>query len=139
MSEMALRTALVTLYDGDSAVRALTGRDEKNLLLDGTVSDTPYPLTIYSFISAPKLQGTNGRRRIRMPFTAWADGRGASTDPLAVVESLMDRAVALFTGPNLQAQGVDAGVSPIDNRRDAPNASEGIVGLTNDFLIDLTI
>jgi hypothetical protein len=136
---MAFRTALVTLFDGDSTVQTLTGRTSRNLLAEGTVSETPYPLVVYRVISGPKLAGTSGRRRIRMQVTAWADGREATTDPIQTVESLMDRADALFTGASLNGESIGAAVNPLGNRRDAPSTTQGIVGLSDDYIIDLDI
>lgn len=139
MSELALKTAMITLFDGDATVQGVTGRTSMNLFHSTTMTETGYPMATYSFISGPKMGGTNGRRRLRVQVDCWADGRDPTSDPIVIVETLMDRAVALFTGANFKAQGVDAAVSPADNRRDAFSGVDGIVGLSNDFLIDLTL
>ncbi len=137
MSELALRTALVTLIDGDAAIQTITGRSDRNLIAWGVELDpesTSYPVGTYRFVSGPRMGGTNGRRRIRCEIEWWSD----LADAYAELEPLMDRTLALITGVNLDAQGVDAAVIPADDRRDGV-VTNGLRSIQSDFLIELTI
>lgn len=136
MALKALREALVAIYNADATVQGVTGRTSRNLVARGAVTEGPYPIVTYFVVSGPKAAGTNGRRRVRIQVDAWADLREATSDPIADLESLIDRARALFTSPSLAAKGVDASVGPIGNRRDGLG-DEGIRCIAEDFIFEV--
>ena len=136
MSMKALREALVALYNADATVQGVTGRTTRNLLARGALTEGPYPVVTYLVVSGPKAAGTNGRRRIRGQVDAWADLREATSDPITQLETLIDRARALFTSPSLLTKGVTASVGPIGNRRDGLG-DEGIRCISEDFIFEV--
>ncbi len=134
MSELALRTALVTLIDSDATIQGITGRTDRNLIAWGEQVETDYPIGTYRFVSGPRMAGTNGRRRIRCEIEWWSNAENA----YAELEPLMDRTLVLFTGANFTAQSVDAAVIQQDDRRDG-NVGDGLRSLQTDFIFELTI
>lgn len=137
MSVLALRTAIVGLVDGDTVIRGLTGRTQRSMIAWGEEVDseqTSYPIGTLRIVSAPRMSGTNGRRRIRGEVEWWSDAGDAYTE----LEALMSRTFVLLTGANLKTKNVEAAVIPADDVRDG-SASGGIRSIQADFIFELTL
>ncbi len=130
--------AMRELYDPDTAVAAITGRSVLNLVPRGAQKlEKNLPITTYVLIAAPRIRGTGTRRLVLVQVEAWISEQ---ENTLTDLYSLMDRAIALFTGPNFDTKGVVAGVSPNDLLRDGfRDPEEGVRSLGNDFTIDLKV
>lgn len=120
MSTMSeFRAALRAVYDGDSTVQATTHRKSGNLRARGAQSKRgTIPLVTYHIVSSPQRRGTKGQRNILVQLEAWAKESMDQDAVFDVLDTLMDRAEALFTGTQLAAQGVDAYRTRITNRYD---------------------
>lgn len=106
MSLLPFRDALIAIYDADAAVQVVTGRTTLNLVARGAqVYEENLPVLTYYIITSPQKMGTKGARKITVQFEAWA--RTDKADCFDHIETLMDRAEALFDGTNLTAQGID--------------------------------
>ena len=136
MSIEAFRNALVTIYDGDAAVQAATGRTELNLVPRGAQRyETNLPAMTYFIVTSPQKRGTKGSRKIVVQFEAWA--RDDEPNVFNILETLMDRAEALFVGTNLLAQGVDMYRTRTVSREDIP-AEDNVRGIRGVFTFDVT-
>lgn len=126
------------LYDADLIVQGITGRTELNFMPRGAQKlDTNLPITTYSVVAAPRIVGTGVRRLVLLQVEAWISEEATDLDDLY---ALMDRAIELFTGPNFDTKGLDAGVSPLDSiRTGLLDPEEGTRSVGNDFTIDLKV
>jgi len=117
MSLLPFRDALIAVYDADSAVQAVTGRTTLNLVARGAqVYEENLPALTYFIITSPQKRGIKGARRISVQFEAWA--RDDKPNVFSIMETLMDRAEALFVGTTLAGQGVDLYRTRIVSRED---------------------
>lgn len=117
MSHLPFRNALVAIYDADSAVQAVTGRTELNLLPRGVHRhEENLPVLTYFIIISPKLGGVKGSTKVSMQFEAWC--KEADANVFTKLETLIDRAEVLFVGANLNAQGIDAYRKRMNSRDD---------------------
>lgn len=130
MSLLPFRDALVTIYDADSAVQAITGRSELNLVPRGAQRyEENLPALTYFVVLSPQMSGTKGRRKVLLQLEAWAEeGVGVFTE----LETLMDRAEVLFVGADLTAQGIDVSRVRVASRIDGP-VEDGVRSLRADF------
>ena len=127
MSLAPLRTALKTVFDADAGVRLVTNKKTKSLLARGAQKlKSNWPLMTYYVVSAPQMGGTKGRRKVTIQFEAWVHERRGSEDvAIAILETLMDRAEALFVGSVMSLQEVDISRPRIVNRQDREFPLEG--------------
>lgn len=131
MNLNVFRNAMVTIYDGDSAVEAQTGRGTMNLLPRGSQQyEKNLPVTTYFFVYAEQERGIKGRATVIVQVEAWA--RDDIAGVFTVLETLIDRAEALFVGAMFTAQGVDVQRIRIVNRGDRP-VEEGVRSIGADF------
>ncbi len=139
MSLYDLRCALVTLYDGDSAVQAITGRAVGNLVLRGTSEAAKTPVATYFVASAPEPGGTNQRRRAIIQIDIWGNPEEGTT--IADLHTMMDRAETLFTGTNLAGvtPSVDAAVFKGSVRDAFPLKDETLLSIGQDFTFELAV
>jgi hypothetical protein len=138
MSLLAFRNALVTVYNADNAVKAITGRATLNLVPRGAQAyEENLPVMTYFIVTSPNYNGTQGHRRVTVQFEAWADEE-KDANVFGTLETLMDRAEALFIGPVLKAQSVDCARPRITSREDA-GPEDGVRSLRADFTFDLTV
>ncbi len=127
---------MVALYDGDAAVQAVTGRTSGNLRPRGAPAiDANLPVATYSVLLFPEAAGTAGHNApATVTIEVWADMRSKT---IADLETLMDRAEALFRGVPLATQGIDANRNPIGTRRDG-GEEDFVRSIANDLVFDVT-
>lgn len=130
-----LRNAVVDLADADAVIQGITGRTELNLIPRQSLKFVPNrPIATYSMIQAPEALGTDGRADVLIQFDVWYEP-GMTT--MTEAETFRERLHALFIGPSLATQGVDAAVNPIAQRRDGIEEAE-LRSLQLDVRFDLT-
>ena len=136
MSLVAFRDALVAVYNADAAVIAITGRTTLNIAPRGAQTQAGnLPILTYLIITSPDFEGTQGHKDVTVQFEAWVVE--TATNLFADLEALIDRAEALFVGPSLTAEGVDASRRRIVSRRDQP-LDNGVRSIRADMEFDLT-
>jgi hypothetical protein len=130
------RDAMVAIIDGDFAVEAVTGRSSMNLLARGAQMYEPnLPLLTYFVVYAEQERGIKGRATVIIQVEAWAKNLA---NAFTVLETLIDRAEALFVGAAFTAQSVDVQRIRIVNRRDRP-VEEGVRSIGADFHFKVAI
>lgn len=136
MSLLAFRDSLVALYNADSAVRTITGRNTLNLAPRGAqAQDGKLPILTYFIVDSPDFEGTIGHKDVLVQFEAWV--LDTAENLYADMEGLMDRAEALFVGDGFAAEGIDASRRRIVSRRDQP-LDNGVRSIRADMEFDLT-
>jgi len=132
MSIYNLRRALVSLYNADSQVRAITGRTSENLKYRGDLHAALKPVTTYFIVVGRVPGGTDQRREVTVQLDAWTNQEDNTT--IGDLTTLLARAEALFTASNLLAQtpSVDAAVFIGDVRDNFPD-KDGMISLGQDF------
>jgi hypothetical protein len=130
-----LRQALVALYNADSQVRTVTSRSSGNLIPRSRLATATLPVTTYHIVFDTDAGGTT-RTRVMVQFDVWADPQQNTTP--AHVDTLLDRAEALFTTTNLAAQSpsVDAAVYK-GSRRDNFPQQDGVFGAGLDITFEI--
>ncbi len=136
MSLISFRDALIALYNADTLVQAVTGRTTLNLAPRGAQTQSGnLPILTYFIIDSPDFTGTKGHKDVLVQFEAWV--LDTAVNLYSDMETLIDRAEALFDGPSLTLQGVDASRNPIVSRRDQP-LDNGVRSIRADMEFDLT-
>ncbi len=119
MSLESFRDAMVAIFNGDSAVQAVTERTTLNLVPRGAqVYEENLPVMTYFIVTSPQERGMKGRRSVLVQLEAWA--REDRPNVFSALETLMDRAEALFVGTQFTAQGVNIQRIRIVSREDKP-------------------
>jgi hypothetical protein len=131
-----LRQALVTLYNADSQVQTLTGRTSNNLITRSRLATATLLVATYHIAFEVDAGGTP-RKRVMVQIDGWGDSQQGHTP--ANIETLLDRAEALFTTNNLIAQSpsVDAAVY-VERRRENYPQADGVFGAGLDFTFEIT-
>ncbi len=136
MSLLAFRDALVAIYNADSAVQTVTGRTTLSLAPRGAqVEAGNLPIATYLIVDSPQFEGSSGHRDVLVQLEFWVLDTSATL--YSDLETLADRAEALFTGVLLTAQGVDAARPRVVSRRDRPLV-DGVRSILADMRFDLT-
>jgi len=133
-----LQTGLVSLYNGDSAVEAITGRTSQNLIQRRALTTKKLPVVTYHVIVERELGGSQNRRRAIVQIEAWGDPEQGHT--LNDLSALIDRAEALFTSVNLagESPSVDTAVF-LGQRRDVFPEPDGVFGVARDFTFEFSL
>jgi hypothetical protein len=135
MSLLPFRNALVTVYNADSAVQAVTGRTTLNLMPRSAQRyEENLPVLTYFIVTSPQKRGTKGARRILVQLEAWA--KDADDNVFTQMETLLDRAEALFTGDTLAGQSVDAYRVRVASRQDGA-VEDGVRSIRADLSFDV--
>jgi len=141
MSLTPFRDALIAVYDADKTVIKVTGRRKNNLRPRGAQRKLAFlPLLTYFVVSSPQRNGTQGRRNVVVQFEAWVKERNDEDyDGINDLETLMDRAEALFVGKGMTVEGVDISRVRVVNRQDRElNPDNCVRSIRADFLFVVT-
>jgi hypothetical protein len=137
MSLDALRRGLISLYDADSQVQAITGRTEGNLVLRGTDEEANLPVATYFIVSATEPGGTSQRERVIVQFDFWVTLEDNNTP--SDLHTLMDRGDAVWTSTNFAGLGtpVDVAVFKGTFRDGISDAASGLISIGRDYTFEL--
>ncbi len=137
MTMAAFKQAMVDIYDADAAVQAITGRSELNLMVRGAQKyEVNLPVMTYYVVVATQVLGTKGRRNVIVRCEAWA--KDADDDCITQLETLMDRAEALFVGAQFATHSVDVSRVRSVPRQDGAEVEDGVRNLRGDFTFVVT-
>ncbi len=131
-----LLRGLKALYDADSQVQGVTGRTGNNLIPRSRLATATLPVTTYHLVFSGEAGGTT-RIRAMVQIDVWVDPEKGHTP--ANVDTLIERAKALFTTNNLIAQSPSVDTSVYrGQRRDNFPRDDGVFGAGLDFTFEIT-
>ena len=115
--DLAVRNAMVAIFDGDATIGGLTGKvGGPNMMPRGAQRVTEnLPIVTYFIVSLQERAGKSGQELFVITLEAWADMQENGIDTLT---GLIDRAIELMRGTFFIGEGLKVAVNPIGARSD---------------------
>jgi hypothetical protein len=103
--QRSLRLAIVAIAHGDTALRAIVGRDTGFMIQWNSMRlDGPFPVIAFLLDGFSQTGESDDNREGEIRFSVFAQGPGAQEK----VDAIMERLEALYTWNAFDAQGCDA-------------------------------